>query len=160
MASLVSCTACQRHIRRAEAECPFCGAQRTPSAGPFREVVIPRDIKRATILAIGLTLAGQACGGQSEGDNDPVPSGAGASIGTSTGGTGGNATGGTGGSAGDFGGGTGFGMPQPPYGGIPFPPPDPNTGGSAGSTGMPQPQQDAGTDADNGSDAAPEDAGD
>ena len=67
MASLIPCTLCQRHIRRQDAQCPFCGAKRTPSASPFRAVVIPRDAARATLFALGVTLAGQACGGRTEG---------------------------------------------------------------------------------------------
>ena len=61
MTSLVPCLACARHVRRQDARCPFCGAARTPSAGPFREIVLPRDATRATIFALGLSLAGQAC---------------------------------------------------------------------------------------------------
>lgn len=154
MASLVPCTTCQRHIRRAEAQCPFCGAQRTPAVGPSREVVIPREAKRATLLAIGLTLAGQACGGMSDA-NDPKLPGAGGSVGTSNGGTGGNGTGGT--NAGGRGG-TDFGFPAPPYG---LMIPDPPNGGSAGSTGLPDsgPAQDAGADDAGSSDAAADDAG-
>jgi hypothetical protein len=151
MASLVPCTACQRHIRHAEAQCPFCGAQRTPSAGPFREVVIPRHVKRATIFAIGLTLAGQACGGQSEGVNDPTPSGAGASIGTA--GRGGRQTSGTGGTTNERGG--EYGMPVPPYGLSPYYPGD----GSGGAPDV-NPSEDAGvTDAgrDADGDAGPDD---
>jgi len=97
MASLIPCIACQRHVRRQDAQCPFCGTARTPSAGVLREIVSPRDATRATIFALGLSLAGQACGGRTDGDNDPSPPGAGASIGNGDGdGGSGNRTGATG----------------------------------------------------------------
>ena len=162
MASLIPCSACQRHVRRSDAQCPFCGAARTPSTGPFREVVIPRDATRATILALGLTLAGQACGGRTDGDNDPASPGSGASVGIGAGG-GSNATGGTGGRTNSDPCANPLAptCPAPPYGVSPFPRPE--TGGSAGSAGMPDadPPPDAGADqGDAGnSDAGPDDAG-
>lgn len=160
MASLVLCIVCQRHVRRQEAQCPFCGAERTPSASPVRAALIPCDAKRATIFALGLALAGQACGGQSEGVNDPAPSGTGASVGK--GGSSGTSLGGSGGGSSNNPGNV-PGNLTPPYGlSIPFPLPD-EVGGSSGSIGMPdatsppEPAEDAGAeDAGNGT---PEDAG-
>ena len=133
MASLILCTACQRHIRRHEAQCPFCGAARKASS-PFREVVIPRDATRATIFALGLSLAGQACGGKTDADNDPAAPGAGASVGSGTGGSG-NATGGVGGTGPidcDENPLTPICSPAPPYGAMPVPLPE--VGGNTGST--------------------------
>src|ERR1043165_3845106 len=76
MASLVPCTVCRRHVRRHETQCRFCGAERTPEVGTCaagtcrapRES-LPRDVKRATLFALGLTLAGQAC---AEANDTPV----------------------------------------------------------------------------------------
>jgi hypothetical protein len=135
MASLILCTACQRHIRPQEEQCPFCGAAQKGSSSPFREVVIPRDAKRATLFVLGLSLAGQACGGQTDANNDRSARGAGASVGSGTGGSG-NAAGGRGGTAGN---GSGANpdpcenplapsCPTPPYG---LGPPPPGVGGNA-----------------------------
>ena len=152
MASLVPCTVCQRHVRRHESACPFCGAPRAPSAGPFPEVVIPRDVARATLFALGLSLAAQACGGKSEGENDPTPSGAGASTGTGSGGSGGSGASGAAAAGGSNSSGIDPGQIAPPYGLGPFYPPE--TAGSAGSTSLP----DAGTSS-NSDDAGSGDAG-
>lgn len=61
MSSLLPCPACRRHIRSHEPRCCFCGAERAPHAEPVRQITLPRDVKRATLFALGLTLAGQAC---------------------------------------------------------------------------------------------------
>src|SRR4051812_30737427 len=66
MASLIPCSQCSRHVRRAETQCPFCGAPCTPSATVARPVPLLREAKRATLFALGLTLAGQACGGKED----------------------------------------------------------------------------------------------
>lgn len=60
MSSLVPCLACRRHIRSHEPRCCFCGVERTPLAAP-QQRALPKDVKRATLFALGLTLAGQAC---------------------------------------------------------------------------------------------------
>jgi len=168
MASLIPCIACQRHVRRQDAQCPFCGTARTPSAGVLREIVSPRDATRATIFALGLSLAGQACGGRTDGDNDPSPPGAGASIGNGDGdGGSGNRTGATGSNGGTSNSGgceenplASICSPVPPYGGIPRPYPD-ERGGSAGSAGLPDddPPPDAGADDAGSSDAGPDGTG-
>ena len=160
MTSLVPCSACARHVRRQEAHCPFCGAARTPSAGPFREVSIPRDAARATIFALGLSLVGQACGGQTDGDNDPSAPGSGASVGIGVGGSGNS----TGGRSNDDPCANPLAntCPVAPYGNMPRPLPE--VGGAAGSTGLPdaavpQGSEDAGSSDAGPGDAGPEDAG-
>src|SRR6187402_496352 len=111
MASLVVCTACRRHVRSRESKCPFCGAERKPTGGGAREGLMAREATRATLIALGLTLAGQACGGDAETNDDdrdqvgivppygliPIP----------------DAAGGSGGSGGDSEGEGGSGMPVP-----------------------------------------------
>lgn len=152
MASLVPCTACRRHVRRHETQCRFCGAELQASSGLLREIVIPRDAKRATVFALSMTLAGQACGGVTEVPiyGAPAVGGTGADSGF-----GGSGFGGSGGVAGAPNGSGGDGDLQvtPVYGA----PVAPETGGSAGSAGIPTP--DAGRDDAGGSDAAPDDAG-
>jgi len=165
MASLVPCTVCQRHVRRQDAQCPFCGAARSPSSGPFREVVLPRDATRATIFALGLSLAGQACGGRTDDDNDPSSPGSGASVGIGAGGSG-NARGSTAGNAGRANSDVcqenplaSICSPTPPYGLSIRPTPE-----VGGSTGMPdatapEAAEDAGTGDASTSDAGPDDGG-
>lgn len=156
MASLVPCTACRRHVRCHESQCRFCGAALLVSAACARAVAIPRDAKRATIFALGLTLAGQACGGESLTPiyGSPVAPGTGGSNGSGAGGSGGG--GGTGASNTGGAGNTG-GEPsvQPVYG-APASPPT-GVGGSAGSANLPNSSPpDAGNDSgatDSGSDA-------
>lgn len=149
MASLVPCTACRRHLRRHETQCRFCGAERTADAG-LREVSLPRDVKRATLFALGLTLAGQACGAETDVPIYGAPflgGGSGGGGGSSGSGNGGNGAGGAS-MAGDGGGGTG--QVQPVYG-APVSP----VAGSGGALPMSSPP-DAGDDAggaDSGTDA-------
>jgi hypothetical protein len=123
------------------------------SAACARGVAIPRDAKRATIFALGLTLAGQACGGESSMaiyGSPPTPGG-GASTGAGGsgggGGTGASSTGGTSNTGGEP-------SVQPVYGAPVSPPP-----GVAGSGNMPNTSPpDAGNAdsgaADSGSDAS------
>jgi hypothetical protein len=68
MATLIPCIACRRHLRHSEAQCPFCGAQQPLTAPSARQITIPRDASRATIFALSLTLLGQACGENTNGD--------------------------------------------------------------------------------------------
>src|SRR5690348_11590374 len=154
MASLVPCTVCRRHVRRHETQCRFCGAERTPEVGTCaagtcrapRES-LPRDVKRATLFALGLTLAGQAC---AEANDTPVYGapyfGGGSGGGSGSSGNGGGGAGGNGGAP-DTGDG-GSGQIQPVYGA----PVGPNAG-SGGA--LPMAAEDAGSDAaaDSGSDA-------
>lgn len=182
MASLVPCTTCRRHLRRDEAQCPFCGAQQPPSRAPRRQLAIPRDASRATLFALGLTLVGQACGGRTE--EDRAQNGSGASTGSSTGGSQGTAATGMGGGPGRMQetcadnpllAGCNPGATQarcdnnnplfpacsqtPPYGGISLPPP--GSAGTGGSGGTQNPGSfDAGAEDAGGGDAAPDaDAG-
>jgi hypothetical protein len=162
MASLVPCTVCQRHVRHSEKACPFCGAERQPTAGPSRERGLPRDAKRATLVALGLTLAGPACGGRGddgdERDNSSIIAPYGKSPDVSEGGSGGGGGaggGGGGGAAGSAGGDEGK-VTVPPYGAMPPPDPDGGSGGGdAPDSGAPP---DAGGDDAGGS--TPNDAGD
>jgi len=98
MASLAPCSHCRRHLRRHEALCPFCGAQQPPPTAPRRQLATPRDASRATLLALSLTLVGQACGGRTDGD--PTQNGSGASTGNGSGGSQGTGSAGRGGAGG------------------------------------------------------------
>jgi hypothetical protein len=152
MASLVPCTACRRHVRRHETQCRFCGAALVPSASG-RDVVIPRDAKRATIFALGLTIAGQACGGVTDVPDQDKGAGGGIFGAPPTPGLGGSGGGGgsgavNSGGAGNAGGGANI---QPVYGAVV---PPIAAAGNSGSSGMPDATAplDAG-DGDSGSDA-------
>jgi hypothetical protein len=132
MSALVPCSACHRHVRDHETRCCFCGAERAPLN--LQRVPLPRGVKRATLIALGLTLAGQACGGESENiaiyGSTPAP-GMGASGGA--GGAGGTANG-IGGDAGRAAGGSdGGGTVQPVYGASVVPLPQGGNGGMSGS---------------------------
>ena len=136
MSALVPCLACRRHIRSHETRCCFCGAERTPLAEPVRQVALPRGVKRATLFALSVTLAGQACAEPSAIAiyGAPAPPGAGAANGAggtrSVDGSGGSGAGGNGagnGTAGDS-------NVQPVYGAVV----PPQAGGSSGSVGLPE----------------------
>jgi len=163
MASLVPCTVCQRHVRHSESACPFCGTERQPTAGALRERALPRDAKRATLVALGLTLAGPACGGRGDDGDERDSSSIIAPYGLSpygsesgSGGAGGAAGGGSGGASGSAGGDEGD-LTVPPYGAMPPPDPDGSSGGGADTPDSGTP--DAGGDDAGGSDT-PNDAGD
>lgn len=145
MASLLPCAACSRHIRHHERQCPFCGAERTPTARPRREGVMSREATRATLIALGLTVAGTACGdreAESGRSNGPyiVPYGL---PPTPEGGAGGAGAGGDAGDGGasESGGEGGSAATVPPYGAMPEP-----DGGSGGAD-----TPDSGTPPDAGS---------
>jgi hypothetical protein len=58
------CPACQRHVRQHERACPFCAVALPPSAGCTPGTAcqaIPRDAKRATVIALSLGLVASAC---------------------------------------------------------------------------------------------------
>lgn len=153
MASLVPCTVCRRHVRRHETQCRFCGAERTAEAAA-REQALPRDVKRATLFALGLTLAGQACAADNSIAIYGAPflgggSGGGGGSDDSNGIPGNGGTGAVGGSGGSSSSDGGSGQVQPVYG-APVSP----TGGTGGA--LPMSAVDAGTDggnADSGTDA-------
>jgi hypothetical protein len=165
MASLVPCTICRRHVRRHESHCPFCGSERKPTAGASREGVLARDATRATLIALGLTLAGQACGGKEDEGNDRPnigiipPYGIGPALdtgGAGGGGGSGNGVSGSGGAAGASGEGGTYAT-VPPYGAMPPPDPDGGSGGAdAPDSGAPP---DAGGDDAGDSDPPNGDAG-
>jgi len=124
MSSLLPCTQCRRHVRAEEVRCPFCGTELAARALPRWLVAAPKGAKRATLFALGVSLA-SAC----ESGNDVAIYGApfvGGSGGQSGAGNGGTDTGGTGGLAGNggssgIGGAGGSGNEQPVYG-APVPP--------------------------------------
>jgi hypothetical protein len=131
MASLIPCSQCQRHVRSSEAQCPFCGAPSAPAALPARDALLRREAKRATLIALGLALAGQACGGKEDAgkkrdDVGLVPPYGIGPIGEPDGGSGG-----TGGSGGGSSGEGGAHTQVPPYGGTAFfPRPEGGSGGA------------------------------
>ncbi len=139
MSQLSPCTHCQRHVRRSESACPFCG--QSLQLAPARVIAPNAGVKRAALFALGASLAAASCGGDddSSGDvkqqqmgSDPAAMGGdgsgsdmssgGADDGANTGGTdvapaGGSINGGD------------VPLPQPMYG-APIAPP---TGGTAGA---------------------------
>lgn len=68
MSELAPCPECQRHVRKDETCCPFCGQALSLSQLPAR--VLPRSrLGRAATFAFGATLASatlSGCGGDSE----------------------------------------------------------------------------------------------
>jgi hypothetical protein len=68
MSNLILCSACQRHVRDREVECPFCHAVIAPEA---REAAArplpPAGVPRAKLYAVGAAVAAGvvavACGG-------------------------------------------------------------------------------------------------
>lgn len=56
--SLCPCPGCQRHVRAAEARCPFCASPLTREASPTAR--LPRA-SRAALLAAGAALALGGC---------------------------------------------------------------------------------------------------
>lgn len=52
--ALADCLSCGRHVRRADAACPFCGAAApAPSARP----AAPRGVSRSQVLAFGAAVS-------------------------------------------------------------------------------------------------------
>ena len=143
MSSLLPCIQCRRHVRVGDERCPFCGSELTARAVPRWLVTAPKGAKRATLFAIGVSLA-SAC---SEG-NDVAIYGApflGGSGGQS--GAGGTDPGGSGGMLNGGSGGDGGGVPSVPVYGAPVPP-------------LPEPDASAAPADAAPADAAPADAGD
>jgi len=88
MNELTPCPECQRHVRKTETTCPFCGQALSLSHLP--EQVLPRSrLGRAATFAFGATLVGATalvgCGGESEEGKKDGDGGA-ASGGTASGG--------------------------------------------------------------------------
>ena len=64
--TLVQCTACHRHVRASDSECPFCGAASTEAPRPGLRV--SAGTTRAVIFTVGAALIGAtACGGTHSG---------------------------------------------------------------------------------------------
>jgi uncharacterized membrane protein YgcG len=112
MARLRPCTACSRHVRITDGECPFCGvANESAKTAP---VDLGKPLSRAAVVFFGATALAACTGGP----NDPTSSSS-SSSGNSSGG------GNTSSSSGTSGSGTSSGtnpepdpdpMPQPAYG--------------------------------------------
>lgn len=92
MSELHPCPECQRHIRKTEAECPFCGE--SVSLGHLPAHALPRRrLSRAATFAFGASVVGAtaivACSDGSDVDNGvavygaPPAAGAGGSFGGS-----------------------------------------------------------------------------
>ncbi len=60
MRALTLCDGCLRHVRVADARCPFCDRPREASAEPALELA-PRPLPRAVIATLGVTLSLAAC---------------------------------------------------------------------------------------------------
>lgn len=122
MSQLAPCPACARHVRIAEAQCPFCSASLDLSATPS-PALPSRRLSRAAILAFGAALAAGVttvgCGSDDDGGGNGGTGGqstGGASSGGGSAGAGGTDGGaGSGGSAGQNTGGV-AGNIAPPYG--------------------------------------------
>lgn len=99
MNELTPCPECHRHVRKAEASCPFCGEALALSQLPAHP--LPRSrLGRAATFAFGATLASATalvgCGGESKEGKKGGEAGS-ASGGAAAGGTtGGESIGGTG----------------------------------------------------------------
>lgn len=66
MSELRPCNDCGRHVRSADPECPFCGAELAPDASPPGSARVATRLTRAAIFA-GAALLAPACGsGSSE----------------------------------------------------------------------------------------------
>lgn len=107
MSLLITCASCRRHLRSDAHVCPFCAAPvAQPSPASAERATIARGTKRATLFAMGISLAASAC----EADNSvpiygapapPIPPGTAGRANAGAAGTAGTA--GTGGSAGTAG---------------------------------------------------------
>ena len=109
MSELNPCSSCNRHVRIADATCPFCAAAMPARAKPSDRVLpLPRPrMSRAAMFAAGATLAGiAAC---TDTGNNPTEGGAGGAGGAHDGaaaadGASGSGGGGAGGASGSNGG--------------------------------------------------------
>jgi hypothetical protein len=125
--TLVTCAACERHIRRTEEHCPFCGAAIAARVTTAPERPLPTArLGRAALLAFAATYAGAGCGGTTI-DRQQIGEGGSTSGGFANGG---NVAIGTGGIPVGVG-----GTPVPEYGGAPVYGGPPWSGGYPGSGG-------------------------
>lgn len=140
------CPACQRHVRRNETACPFCAAALPPAPACNPGIpcdAIPRDAKRATVIALSLGLAATAACADNDTAIYGAPPQAGAAGTFASGGTAGSNSGGSssggagsGGTAGTNSGGTAGTANTAGT----------DSGGAAGAAGAPT-ETDAGSDA-------------
>jgi hypothetical protein len=74
MNDLVLCTSCSRHVRRAEARCPFCGIPVAVETRAARPPVAPAGLSRAKLYAFHAAMAtgvaAGACGGSTAPTDD------------------------------------------------------------------------------------------
>ncbi len=120
---LVPCPDCQRHVRVADSDCPFCGAALPSDLHTKVIPSAPRRLSRGAAFVFGAALAVTACGSEVESPGN-------------TSGAGGAHDGGTD----DDGGGMAlYGVPEPDGG-----PSD--DGGGMSKYGAPPPPTDAGPD--------------
>src|SRR5690242_7577905 len=129
MTTLITCTGCNRHIRRSEPTCPFCAEPVSVEAASAPERLLPTTrLGRAAIFAFATSVSATACGSEFIAADSKSGS---ASSGGDTSMAGGDNQGGDNGAGGSHsgkggstskGGSTGSGgaMPVPLYGG-PFP---------------------------------------
>ncbi|HVW26686.1 MAG TPA: hypothetical protein VHC69_15065 [Polyangiaceae bacterium] len=62
MTSLVNCAGCNRHIRRSEPACPFCGVAVTSDvAGAPERMLPPTRMSRAALVAFAAAVGTTAC---------------------------------------------------------------------------------------------------
>lgn len=92
--TLVTCTACERHIRRSETQCPFCGVTVAACVTTAPERPLPTmRLSRAALVAFAASYVGAGCGGQTieerRTDGGGATAGSPASGGATTTGTGG-----------------------------------------------------------------------
>ena len=52
--TLVTCTACERHIRRAEKHCPFCGVAVAPDVAAGSQSVITDQVTNGVAVRMAL----------------------------------------------------------------------------------------------------------
>jgi hypothetical protein len=98
MNDLILCSECERHIRRDEGVCPFCGAavsDQTRAVVPRRA---PRGLSRAKLYAFNAAvvtgIAAAACGGDTGTETDAAVSDGASGDGQVGDGSGGDASGG------------------------------------------------------------------
>ena len=58
MTTLISCTACARHVRSTEGACPFCDAAIEPSIGDQEPNVVNERLTRGALHARALAVGG------------------------------------------------------------------------------------------------------
>lgn len=58
--SLRECTSCQRHVKRTDTACPFCGEAMTPAAAPVAPLPRAR-LGRAALVALGASALTMGC---------------------------------------------------------------------------------------------------